>query len=113
MAEGGRTVIPTLVMMEGIMSALGAPEAVAAVLPGIAELHRAGVPVLVGTDANTQPGAPFNAEHGASLHREPELLVEAGLTHAEASVRQRAKPPASSACPIAALSVPGSARTSC
>ena len=42
-------------------------------------LHEAGVPVLAGTDA-MQPGTVF----GASLHRELELLVEAGLTPAEA-----------------------------
>ncbi|MEU8900653.1 amidohydrolase family protein [Nocardia sp. NPDC048505] len=38
-------------------------------------LHRAGVPLLAGTDAT-----PFVPEHGAGLHRELELLVAAGLT---------------------------------
>lgn len=42
-------------------------------------LHRAGVPILAGTDA----GNPGTA-HGASLHRELELLVKAGLTPIEA-----------------------------
>lgn len=43
-------------------------------------LHRAGVPLLAGVDAGELPGlAP-----GLDLHRELELLVEAGLTPAEA-----------------------------
>jgi imidazolonepropionase-like amidohydrolase len=41
-------------------------------------LHRAGVPLLAGTDAIPVFG------HGIGLHRELELLVEAGLTPAEA-----------------------------
>lgn len=55
--------------------------------PGILEiamanvrlLHAAGIPVLAGTDA----GNPGTA-HGVSLHGELRLLVEAGLTPAEA-----------------------------
>lgn len=42
-------------------------------------LHEAGVPILAGTDA-PNPGTT----HGASLHRELELLVQAGLTPVEA-----------------------------
>ena len=42
-------------------------------------LHEAGVPVLAGTDA-PNPGTA----HGSSIHRELELLVEAGLTPVEA-----------------------------
>ena len=42
-------------------------------------LRQAGVPILAGTDA-PNPGTA----HGSSLHRELELLVEAGLTPAEA-----------------------------
>lgn len=42
-------------------------------------LHAAGVPVLAGTDA-PNPGTA----HGASMHREVELLVRAGLTPVEA-----------------------------
>jgi imidazolonepropionase-like amidohydrolase len=42
-------------------------------------LHSAGVPILAGTDA-PNPGTA----HGASIHRELELLVRAGLTPAEA-----------------------------
>ena len=45
----------------------------------ISALHEAGVPILAGTDA-PNPGSV----HGASLHHELRLLVEAGLTPAEA-----------------------------
>jgi imidazolonepropionase-like amidohydrolase len=80
-----RTCVPTLVMMAGV--AANAP------VPGldyrhardsVAALHRAGVPVVLGTDANQAPGVPANVPYGVSAHRELELLVEAGLTPAEA-----------------------------
>lgn len=45
----------------------------------VRELHEAGVPIHTGTDSN----AP-NVVPGASLHRELELLVEAGLTPEQA-----------------------------
>jgi imidazolonepropionase-like amidohydrolase len=45
----------------------------------VAMLHEAGVPILAGTDA-PNPGT----SHGAALHRELELLVQAGLTPIEA-----------------------------
>ncbi len=42
-------------------------------------LHRAGVPLLAGTDAN-----PFAPLHGAAMHRELVLLTRAGLGNEEA-----------------------------
>ncbi len=45
----------------------------------VAALHRAGVPILASTDA-PNPGTV----HGASLHHDLELLVEAGLSPQEA-----------------------------
>lgn len=45
----------------------------------VVQLKRAGVPILAGTDA-PNPGTA----HGVSLHRELELLVQAGLTPTEA-----------------------------
>ncbi len=45
----------------------------------VVRLHRAGIPILAGTDA-PNPGTA----HGASLHRELELLVEAGLSPLDA-----------------------------
>jgi imidazolonepropionase-like amidohydrolase len=80
-----RTSVPTLVMMEGV--AANAP------VPGldyrhardsVAALRRGGVPIVLGTDANQAPGVPANVPYGESAHRELELLVEAGLTPAEA-----------------------------
>lgn len=43
-------------------------------------MHRAGVRILVGTDASDEP----NVYPGSSVHDEMEFLVEAGLTPAEA-----------------------------
>ena len=48
-------------------------------LETVRQLRAAGVPILAGTDA-PNPGTA----HGASLHRELELLVESGLTPVEA-----------------------------
>ncbi|MFD3790909.1 amidohydrolase family protein [Streptomyces cyaneofuscatus] len=42
-------------------------------------LRRAGIPLLAGTDAN-----PFAPRNGDGLHRELELLVQAGLSPLEA-----------------------------
>ena len=42
-----------------------------------------GLPILAGTDASATPGSPARVPHGASLHRELELLVEAGLPAAD------------------------------
>jgi len=88
--------IPTLTMMKGVVDRIAAvaasqPEGVAAAGPSydsargsVAELHRAGVPILAGTDANAGPGIPFSPRHGESLHEELELLIEAGLSTVEA-----------------------------
>jgi len=48
-------------------------------LDAVRQLHDAGVPILAGTDA-PNPGTT----HGASIHRELELLVKAGLTPEQA-----------------------------
>ena len=48
-------------------------------LAAVAQLHKAGVPLLAGSDA-PNPGTT----HGVTIHREMELLVKAGLTPAEA-----------------------------
>jgi imidazolonepropionase-like amidohydrolase len=83
--QSQRTSVPTLVMMAGV--AANAP------VPGldyrharesVAALHRAGVPIVLGTDANQSPGVPANVPYGESVHRELELLAGAGLTPAEA-----------------------------
>ena len=88
--------IPTLTMMKGVVDRVAAvaasqPDGVPAAGPSyesardsVAELHRAGVPILAGTDANAGPGIPFSPRHGESLHDELELLIEAGLSNVEA-----------------------------
>jgi imidazolonepropionase-like amidohydrolase len=88
--------IPTLTMMKGVVDRVAAvaasqPDGVPATGPSyesardsVAELHRAGVPILAGTDANAGPGIPFSPRHGESLHDELELLIEAGLSNVEA-----------------------------
>ena len=80
-----RILIPTLAMMEGIV-AQSAPAGrdYAAARDSVTVMYRAGVPILAGTDANAQVGAPATISHGSSLHRELELLVEAGLTTVDA-----------------------------
>ncbi|MFB9467139.1 amidohydrolase family protein [Streptomyces cinereospinus] len=83
-ARQGRVWIPTLTMMEGTAAARGVPHAYRTARTNLAALHQAGVPILAGTDANTQPGVPFQVRHGESIHHELALLVDAGLTPAEA-----------------------------
>lgn len=55
------------------------PELMANILADVGALHAAGVPILAGSDA-PNPGTT----HGASVHRELELLVRAGLTPVQA-----------------------------
>ena len=50
----------------------------------VSVLYRAGVPILAGTDANTTPGVPASPPFGDSMHRELELLVDAGLSAVDA-----------------------------
>ena len=54
------------------------PEGMETALSNVRALFKAGVPILAGSDA-ANPGVT----HGASLHRELELLVEAGLPIAD------------------------------
>ena len=53
----------------------------------VAELHQAGALILAGTDAGT-----LGTAHGASLHRELELLVASGLTPVQALTAATAAP---------------------
>jgi imidazolonepropionase-like amidohydrolase len=50
----------------------------------VALAQSAGITVLAGTDANTEPLVPARPPYGESLHDELELLVAAGLSPAEA-----------------------------
>ena len=80
-AAAGRVVVPTLTMMEAIVAKVAPPGADYAHARGsVAELHQAGVPILAGTDAHEASDfIPADVPHGESLHRELELLADAGL----------------------------------
>jgi imidazolonepropionase-like amidohydrolase len=108
MAEWGMFVIPTLTVMESVRGVAsgqgllgdepllrllppGARQSLGSSFPAgpgtswdairesLGALHQAGVPILVGSDT-PNPGTT----HGASVHRELELLVEMGLSPLEA-----------------------------
>lgn len=112
MAEAGMFVVPTLTVLEGMLGGVPGGDAAASLLDaddvasllgpsarqglsqslprgggldweGVKEtvqlLRDAGVPLLTGSDA-PNPGTTF----GASVHRELELLVQAGVTPLEA-----------------------------
>lgn len=76
-------IIPTLVMQQGIAGG-NDTDAFHNAKMTVTALHNAKVPILVGTDSNTNPKTPFQPKHGESLHEEMALLVQAGLTPVEA-----------------------------
>ena len=81
----GRTSVPTLTMMEAVAAAAPRPGLdYAHARETVAALHAAGVPIVLGTDANQSPGVPANVPYGESAHHELELLVGAGLSPVEA-----------------------------
>jgi imidazolonepropionase-like amidohydrolase len=83
-AAKGRVVVPTLTMMEALVASIAPPGAdYANARASVTVLHAAGVPILAGTDANDTAGTPSRVPHGESLHRELELLVDAGLSTLE------------------------------
>lgn len=83
MKDEGRACVPTLIMEKTITSASVFPGLTfAAAMESVTQLHRAGVPIIAGTDANQSPRA--GVKHGAAIHQELELLVQAGLSNEEA-----------------------------
>ena len=103
-----RTVVPTLVMMAGVAANPPAPGLdYHHARTSVTALHRAGVAVVLGTDANQTPGVPANVAYGESVHRELELLVEAGLTATEALRAATALPARRFALPDRGRVVPG------
>jgi imidazolonepropionase-like amidohydrolase len=94
MAAAGRALIPTLVMMEALTAASTPAELREQwAMPGatydnarasVAAAYRAGVPILAGTDTNTDAEAPGSFTYGDSLHHELELLIDAGLSTTDA-----------------------------
>jgi imidazolonepropionase-like amidohydrolase len=55
-----------------------------AAIESVSMLYKAGVQVLAGTDANTQPGIPASVPFGSSMHDEMENLVMAGMSNLDA-----------------------------
>lgn len=98
LAERAVVLIPTLVMMQGVVHAIGGKLAMRMLAPfvpavrlnyrhaesTVATFHRAGAVILAGTDSNDDLAAPYQVAHGESLHEEMERLVAAGLAPAEA-----------------------------
>lgn len=86
MVQRGRISVPTLGMMKGMSEALstrGQPLEYKFALESFSKLHKAGVPIVAGTDGNSGP-LKFSPEHGESLFEELELLVKAGMSNGEA-----------------------------
>ncbi len=88
LVAAGAIIVPTLTMMEGLVEGLkraGIPgPTYAPARASVAAANAAGMPILAGTDANIAPGAPSTPPFGESMHHELELLVDAGLTPAQA-----------------------------
>ncbi|MEO8971367.1 MAG: amidohydrolase family protein [Ktedonobacteraceae bacterium] len=90
LAMQGIVSVPTLTMMRaaarvaGRMPTHGAGTDYAHARSTVSALHRAGIAILAGTDANMALASPAQIKHGESLHDELGLLVEAGLTPVEA-----------------------------
>lgn len=90
LAARGTISVPTLTMMRAVariagrMPTHGAGASYAYAQSTVTALHQAGVTILAGTDANQAPNSPAQVPHGAGLHDELALLVEAGLTPVEA-----------------------------
>jgi imidazolonepropionase-like amidohydrolase len=81
MRAAGQVAVPTVTMMEGILATgfLGGDASIGHLLDSLATLHRSGVTIVAGTDANNEPGAPVQVQHGESLHHEFELMAQAGI----------------------------------
>jgi imidazolonepropionase-like amidohydrolase len=105
MVEKGQVSVPTLSMMEGIVTKLIAAgiaaepgtsvskgPAYANARDSVSALYASGVPVLAGTDANAAPFAPAAISHGESLHHELELLVGAGVSAVDTLLAATALP---------------------
>jgi imidazolonepropionase-like amidohydrolase len=90
LAARGVVSVPTLTMMRLVASMTqrmpthGATINYSHARSMVSVLHRVGIKILAGTDANQAPASPSPIQHGKALHDELQLLVEAGLTPVEA-----------------------------
>ena len=89
LVDTGTVAIPTLSMMQAIATNWPFPVRPPGfdfehALVSVGVLHRAGVRIVAGTDANADPATPARVPHGESLHTELALMVQAGLSAVEA-----------------------------
>lgn len=86
LTANGKTSVPTLIMMQSITNNTHAPYAAYTVNAkgSVTNMYNAGVPILVGTDANANPLVPANLPFVHSLHMKLGLLVQAGVSPADA-----------------------------
>jgi imidazolonepropionase-like amidohydrolase len=85
-AEQNIAVMPTLIMMKAFADSPSnsyKKSDYEYARKAVALLHSNGVPILAGTDSSDSSFVP-NVKYGSSLHKEVELLVEAGLSPIEA-----------------------------
>lgn len=98
LAQRGTVIIPTLAMMQGVVTNIGGKPLFRVLSVVVKDLRmrysfaeatvqsfvRAGNVVLAGTDANDEAGTPAQLPHGEALHDELKRLVAAGLSPADA-----------------------------
>jgi imidazolonepropionase-like amidohydrolase len=84
MKSGGRLSVPTLIKMQGTANHSPSDNDYAAARASVAALHEAAVPILAGSDANKRSQGAAKVAYGDGLHRELELLVDAGMSSVEA-----------------------------
>jgi imidazolonepropionase-like amidohydrolase len=80
----GQVVTPTLTMMRAVAANEPKTRNFQAAVKSVSMLYKAGVQILAGTDANTQPGVPASVPFGSSMHDEMENLVMAGMSNRDA-----------------------------
>jgi len=76
-------------MMQGIEAVIKkrvpeAPIDIQNVFESLEKMHKAGITILAGTDANDRSHTPYQFPHGLSLHDEMQNLVRCNLTPIEA-----------------------------
>jgi imidazolonepropionase-like amidohydrolase len=84
MLRQGQTVTRTLWMMRKCAKNNPAKYSYKPAIESVTSIHKAGIPILAGTDANTAPGVPAMVKFGSSMHDELENLIEAGMSNLEA-----------------------------
>lgn len=77
-----RISVPTLIVLKTFAQNFKPPVLLfASASASVTALYKAGVPILVGTDANLTPGFAGRLDFGTSYHMEMELLAQAGMSN--------------------------------